>query len=197
MAATAGVWIALSLIFLIAIVVMIASGIRIIQPHQRGLVVVLGSFKGILDPGFHLVVPMITLVTPVDMRLQNLQITKQDAVTKDGAIIGLDVVVFHKVVDPYKAHFEVQNPGLSVGSLVYRVLGTVPSSYNFKDILSDRELFREELKVKMNEGADSLGIWIDDIELRNIYVIRPHDTGAWEQNVPATTAPTKGIESLA
>jgi regulator of protease activity HflC (stomatin/prohibitin superfamily) len=182
---------------LLAIITIIACGIRIIKPYQRGLVVVLGSYKGIIDPGFHLVVPMITLVTPVDMRLQNLQISKQDAMTKDGSVIGIDAVVFHRVVDPYKAHFEVQDLKLSIGSLVYRVLGTVPGSYNFKDILSERELFREELKVKMNEGADSLGIWIEDIELRNIYVIGPHETGALVHNVPTTVAPVMGRESVA
>jgi regulator of protease activity HflC (stomatin/prohibitin superfamily) len=195
-AATAGVWISLSILLLLAVITVIATGIRIIKPNQKGLVVVLGSFKGIIDPGFHLVVPMITIVIPVDMRLQNLQITKQDLFTKDGSIIGIDLIVFHKISDPYKAHFEVQNQGLSINSLVYRVLGSVPGNYNFNDILSERELFREELKVQLNEAAATLGIWIEDIELRNIYVIRPHDTGVIEQNIPMRTTPVTGRESV-
>lgn len=196
MAATAGVWISLSILLLIAVITIIACGIRIIQPHQKGLVVVLGSYKGIIDPGFHLVVPMITRVIPVEMRLQNLPITNQNGITKDGSIISIDLVVLFKIADPYKAHLEVQNYHQSIYSLVNRELGSIPGKYSLNEILTERELFREELTVRLNDAADTLGICVDHIELRNIQVIKPPETGDFEQQVPIRVAPVTGRESI-
>ena len=47
-----GIWIGLAFLLIIMIVILFASGIRIVRPYQKGLVEVLGSFKGMLKPGF-------------------------------------------------------------------------------------------------------------------------------------------------
>ncbi len=45
MANVRGVWIGLTFLILISIVIVIASGIRIIRPYQKGLVEALGPMK--------------------------------------------------------------------------------------------------------------------------------------------------------
>ena len=66
----------LSIIIGCAIVILIGSCIRIIRPYQKGVVERLGAYIGIMDPGFHMVFPVITRVTFMDMRLQSLDISK-------------------------------------------------------------------------------------------------------------------------
>ena len=49
-------------VVLIAIIVLVfvyfAMGIKIVQQHERGLVVRVGRFRMLLDPGFQLIIPM-------------------------------------------------------------------------------------------------------------------------------------------
>ena len=45
-------------LFVIAVIIFIlVSGVRIIQPYQQGLWILLGQYRGRLNPGFNWVVP--------------------------------------------------------------------------------------------------------------------------------------------
>ena len=100
---------AISALFVIALVIVFVSGIRIIRPYQKGLLEVLGSFKHMMNPGFKWVVPMISTVTVMDLRLQTLDVARQEVITKDNAPTNVDAVIYIKVVDAYKAFYEVVN----------------------------------------------------------------------------------------
>ena len=55
---------------IVAIVVIVAS-IRIIDQYERGVVLTLGKYTGVRDPGLRLVVPFIQRMMKVDIRYRN------------------------------------------------------------------------------------------------------------------------------
>jgi regulator of protease activity HflC (stomatin/prohibitin superfamily) len=165
---TEGVWIGLAIILLIAIVVVIASGIRIVRPYQKGLVEVLGAFKGMLNPGFHLVIPMITRVTYMDLRLQTMDVARQEVITKDNSPTNVDAVIYIKVVDPYKAYYEVQNYRQATVFLAQTTLRSAIGEMELDEILSNREVINTKLRDILDIATDAWGVKVDAVEIREV-----------------------------
>lgn len=165
---TEGVWIGLAVILLIAIVIVIASGIRIIRPYQKGLVEVLGSFKGMLDPGFHLVMPMITRVTVMDLRLQTMDVARQEVITKDNSPTNVDAVIYIKVVDPYKAYYEVQNYRQATIFLAQTTLRSAIGEMELDEVLYNREMINLKLRDILDTATDAWGVKVDAVEIREV-----------------------------
>ncbi|KPJ64569.1 membrane protease subunit, stomatin/prohibitin [candidate division WOR-1 bacterium DG_54_3] len=178
---TEGVWIGLSIILLIAIVIIIASGIRIVRPYQKGLVEVLGSFKGLLDPGFHLVIPMITRVTFMDLRLQTLDVARQEVITKDNSPTNVDAVIYIKVVDPYKAYYEVQNYRQATVFLAQTTLRSVIGEMELDEILYNREVINAKLRDILDTATDAWGVKVDAVEIREVDPVGPVKAAMEEQ----------------
>jgi regulator of protease activity HflC (stomatin/prohibitin superfamily) len=176
-----GVWIALSVILLIAIVIVIASGIRIVRPYQKGLVEVLGSFKGMLDPGFHLVIPMITRVTFMDLRLQTMDVARQEVITKDNSPTNVDAVIYIKVVDPYKAYYEVQNYRQATIFLAQTTLRSAIGEMELDEILYNREMINAKLRDILDTATDAWGVKVDAVEIREVDPVGPVKAAMEEQ----------------
>jgi regulator of protease activity HflC (stomatin/prohibitin superfamily) len=181
MADMTGVWIGLSLILLVAIVVVIATGIRIVRPYQKGLVEILGSFKGMLDPGFHLVVPMITRVTLMDLRLQTMDVARQEVITKDNSPTNVDAVIYIKVVDPYKAFYEVQNYRQATVFLAQTTLRSVIGEMELDEILYNREAINAKLRDILDTATDAWGVKVDAVEIREVDPVGPVKAAMEEQ----------------
>jgi regulator of protease activity HflC (stomatin/prohibitin superfamily) len=178
---TEGVWIGLSIILLIAIVIIIASGIRIVRPYQKGLVEVLGSFKGLLDPGFHLVIPMITRVTFMDLRLQTMDVARQEVITKDNSPTNVDAVIYIKVVDPYKAYYEVQNYRQATIFLAQTTLRSVIGEMELDEVLYNREVINAKLRDILDTATDAWGVKVDAVEIREVDPVGPVKAAMEEQ----------------
>ncbi len=176
-----GVWIGLAVILLIAIVIVIASGIRIIRPYQKGLVEVLGSYKGLLDPGFHLVKPMITRVTVMDLRLQTMDVARQEVITKDNSPTNVDAVIYIKVVDPYKAYYEVQNYRQATVFLAQTTLRSAIGEMELDEVLYNREMINLKLRDILDTATDAWGVKVDAVEIREVDPVGPVKAAMEEQ----------------
>src|SRR5579859_1109004 len=100
---------ALLVIVLAVILLLIATrGIWTIQPYQQGIVTLLGSYKRMINPGFHWINP-IARVLKIDLRTQVLEIPRQEVITKDNSPTNVDAIIYIKVVDAPKAIFQVQD----------------------------------------------------------------------------------------
>lgn len=53
------------LIILAAIVIFVLSGIKVVNQYQRGVVLTLGKFSGVREPGLRIVLPVIQTMTLV------------------------------------------------------------------------------------------------------------------------------------
>jgi regulator of protease activity HflC (stomatin/prohibitin superfamily) len=176
-----GVWIGLSILLLIAIVIIIASGIRIVRPYQKGLVEILGSFKGMLNPGFHWVIPMITRVTLMDLRLQTMDVARQEVITKDNSPTNVDAVIYIKIMDPYKAYYEVQNYRQATVFLAQTTLRSAIGEMELDEVLYNREMINAKLRDILDSATDAWGVKVDAVEIREVDPVGPVKAAMEEQ----------------
>lgn len=74
------------LIILAAIVIFVLSGIKVVNQYQRGVVLTLGKFSGVREPGLRIVLPVIQTMTLVDIRSTPIDVPKQEVITRDGFV---------------------------------------------------------------------------------------------------------------
>src|ERR1700744_3889277 len=98
------------IIVVIFIVLLIFSAIKVLNEYERGVMLSLGRFTGIKGPGIIIVWPFVEQMRKVDLRVNVLNVPKQDVITRDNVSVKVTAVVYFRVVDPGKAVLQVTDP---------------------------------------------------------------------------------------
>jgi regulator of protease activity HflC (stomatin/prohibitin superfamily) len=94
---------------LFVIVLLLASGITIVQPNKAKVVIFFGRYLGsIRDSGLFLTVPL-TIRQTVSLRVRNFNSKKLKVNDVEGNPIEIAAVIVFKVIDSAKAIFDVDN----------------------------------------------------------------------------------------
>ena len=86
-------------VILIILAMFILSGIKVVNQYQRGVVLTLGKFTGVREPGLRVVVPIFQTMMLVDVRSTPIDVPKQEVITKDNVTVGVDAVVYFRVIN--------------------------------------------------------------------------------------------------
>src|SRR5262249_33277751 len=103
--------ITLLIIALIVFFFLLLSSIRVVQQYERGVIFVLGRLIGAKGPGLFLVVPFISRMVKVDLRIVTHTVPPQEVITRDNVTVKVTAVLYFYVVNPSLAVTNVQNFG--------------------------------------------------------------------------------------
>jgi regulator of protease activity HflC (stomatin/prohibitin superfamily) len=176
-----GTAVCLGIIVVAAIIFILISGVRIIQPWQQGLEIRLGQYRGRLDPGFRWVMPLITSVIKMDLRTQVLDIPRQEVITKDNSPTNVDAIVYIKVIDPEKAYFEITNYHVATIALAQTTLRSVIGDMELDEILYNRDLINGRLRDILDRATDAWGVKVEAVEIREVDPVGPVKAAMEEQ----------------
>jgi membrane protease subunit HflK len=119
-----------SLIAVLAVVAWVLSGIYIIDPAERGVVLRLGKFNSITGPGPHWYLRGIETVDKVDVDRLRTVSHRAKMLTKDENIIQVELAVQYQVRDAREYLFEVRDPDYTLQeateSALREVIGAIP-----------------------------------------------------------------------
>lgn len=156
-------------IFLLIVVGMfILSGIKVINQYERGVVLTLGRFTGIRGPGLRVVVPIFQRMIRVDVRSTPIDVPKQEVITKDNVTVGVDAVVYFKVIDAPKAVLETTNYIYATSQFAQAALRDVTGNVDLDDLLSKREEISLQIKEIVDRQTDQWGIDVENVKVQNI-----------------------------
>jgi regulator of protease activity HflC (stomatin/prohibitin superfamily) len=151
------------------VVVLLASAIKVIRQQQVGLVERLGKFHNALEPGPHLVVPLIDKVRyNLDMRENVVSFPPQGVITEDNLMVGIDSVIYYQIVDPVRAAYEAQNYESAIEQLTMTTLRNIIGGLDLEQTLTSREDINNKLRVVLDEATGKWGIKVNRVELRSI-----------------------------
>ncbi len=155
--------------FIIIIVVLfILSGIKIINQYERGVVLTLGRFTGIRNPGLRVVIPIFQRIIRVDIRSTPIDVPKQEVITKDNVTVGVDAVVYFRVIDAPKAVLETTNYIYATSQFAQAALRDVTGNVDLDDLLSKREEISQQIKEIVDRQTDQWGIDVENVKVQNI-----------------------------
>src|SRR5665647_3256887 len=106
-----------AIIIVLAIAIYLLSGLRVIYQYERGVKFTLGSFKKVYPPGLRYAFPVFQSIRKVDLRVNTLDIPRQEVITKDNVSCQINAVIFYKVVEADKAVIEISNYDYAINQL--------------------------------------------------------------------------------
>jgi regulator of protease activity HflC (stomatin/prohibitin superfamily) len=160
--------IGLLILAIVAVIVIVTSGVKIVQPYQQAVYMRLGSYVRILDQGMNFVTPLINTVVKIDLRTHVLDVPRQEVITKDNSPVNVDAVIYIKVIDPKKAFFQVTDYRAATIYLAQTTLRSVIGDMELDEILSNREKINLHLRDKLDEATDKWGVKVEAVEIREV-----------------------------
>src|SRR5207248_5001866 len=98
------------LIVAILIVITILSSLRICSEWERKVVLRLGRFGGVRGPGIFFLLPYLeTTPFTIDMRVVTTPFMAEQTLTKDGASVTVDAIMYWRIVDAGRGAIQVVN----------------------------------------------------------------------------------------
>lgn len=153
---------------LIVMGAMLAACVKIVNQYERGVVLTLGRFTGIREPGLRLIIPFIQTMTRVDIRSTPIDVPKQEIITKDNVTVGVDAVVYLRVINSAKATLETTNYIYATSQFAQAALRDVTGNADLDELLSKREEISQQIKVIVDAETDKWGIDVENVKIQNI-----------------------------
>jgi regulator of protease activity HflC (stomatin/prohibitin superfamily) len=145
------------------------STMKVLAEYERGVVFRLGRlFERPKGPGLIFVFWPIDRMMRVSLRTVALDVPPQDVITRDNVTIGVNAVVYFRVLDANKAVVEVENYLYATSQLAQTTLRSVLGEYELDDILGNREQLNDRLQTILDQHTDPWGIKVSLVEVKTI-----------------------------
>ena len=155
-------------IILVSIGLYVLGGIKIVNQYQRGVVLTLGRFTGVREPGLRVVIPGLQTMMLVDIRSTPIDVPKQEVITKDNVTVGVDAVVYFRVINAPKAVLETTNYIYATSQFAQAALRDVTGNVDMDDLLAKREEISQQIKEIVDAETDKWGIDVENVKIQNI-----------------------------
>lgn len=156
------------LVILVIVGIFIFSGIKVINQYERGVMLTLGRFTGIKDPGLRVIVPIFQRIIKVDVRTNTIDIPKQEVITKDNVTVNVDAVVYFRVIDPAKAILETTNYIYASSQFAQAALRDVTGNVELDSLLGKRDEVSGQIKQIVDAQSEKWGIDVEVVKIQNI-----------------------------
>jgi regulator of protease activity HflC (stomatin/prohibitin superfamily) len=156
--------------FVLAFVAMfvLLTGVKIIQPWEQGLWIVLGRYQRKLNPGFNFVYPLVSNVIPIDLRTEVLDVPRQEVITKDNSPTNVDAVIYIKVVEPEFCYFQVTNYRRATLALAQTTLRSIIGDMELDEVLYNRDIINTKLRDILDDATEAWGVKVEAVEIREV-----------------------------
>jgi len=154
--------------FVVILVILIASGIKIMKEYQRAVIFRLGRMVAARGPGIIYVIPLIEKMIRVDLRTVTMDIPPQDVITRDNVSVKVSAVLYFRVLDPNRAIREVENYLFATSQLAQVTLRSVCGQGELDELLAERDKINARIQTILDAQTDPWGIKVVLVELKHI-----------------------------
>jgi len=143
----------------------------VVHPYQRCVKIRLGTFKKVLEPGFHWILPFnIDEVPGLNVMLKTHRIPGLATTTKDGKQVGFDAVVSYRISDVQKALLEIDDVHDAIIDACAGVVGTALADNTWDELIHGTAV--DGLTKSCRARGWRYGVEILSVQLTGLALVR-------------------------
>ena len=147
----------------------VASGLRIAQEYQRGVLFRLGRSRGLRGPGLFWIIPLgIERAVIVDIRTRTVSAEQQETITRDSVTINVNAVLWYRIVDAAKSVIAVSEAGGAVYQLALTGLRNIIGQHDLDEVLQERDKINNLLRQSIAPLTAQWGIEVERFEMKDV-----------------------------
>ena len=147
-----------------------ASGIVIVKQYERMVVLKLGRFDKVAQPGFRFLVPIVYQGIKIDTREQVDRVPTQKYITRDNVVVDMDFVLYYRVLEDQaeKAVLQVADHSAAVRNLAVAELRSIIGNITLAEALAERERIQNQLQAALDENTGRWGVKVQGVAVNEI-----------------------------
>jgi regulator of protease activity HflC (stomatin/prohibitin superfamily) len=155
-------------VVLIVAIMVLLSGLKVLNEYERAVVFRLGRLMQYRGPGIVFIIPILERQVRIDLRTITLDIPPQDVITRDNVTVKVSAVLYFRVVDPSRAVTEVRDYLFATLQLAQTTLRSVGGQTELDELLAQRDKLNARIQEIIDLQTEPWGIKVMLVELKNI-----------------------------
>lgn len=142
------------------------SLVTIIEQGHEGWRLSFGRNPIRLEPGLNIKIPGYHTVLDVDMRESSISIPNLPGYTSDNVPVTCSGSLFYRIVDGYKACFEVSDVQANIKNTGMSAVRSVLGSFSYDQVISDRNELNRKLNTVIGNSIVNWGVECSRFEIQ-------------------------------
>jgi regulator of protease activity HflC (stomatin/prohibitin superfamily) len=158
---------AVVVVFLVLIVI---ARTAIVVPQQSAYIVeYLGKYRKTMQAGFHILVPFVEKVAyKHSLKERAFDIAEQVCITRDNVQVGVDGVLYLKVLDPQRASYGISDFNFAITQLSQTTLRSEIGKIDLDRTFEERATINQQVVQELDKASDPWGVKVLRYEIKNI-----------------------------
>jgi regulator of protease activity HflC (stomatin/prohibitin superfamily) len=159
-----------ALLILTFLVLVIIAKTAVVVPQQSAYVVErLGRFHGILNAGFHVLLPFVDVIRyRHSLKETAIDIPAQVCITRDNVQVGVDGVLYLKVLNPERASYGISDYLFAIVQLAQTTLRSEVGKIDLDRTFEERTNINTQVVSELDKASEAWGVKVLRYEIKNI-----------------------------
>jgi regulator of protease activity HflC (stomatin/prohibitin superfamily) len=165
----------ISLVILAVLVLIVIARTAVVVPQQSAYVVErLGRYHATLGAGFHVLLPFVDVIRyRHSLKETAIDIPAQVCITRDNVQVGVDGILYLKVLNAERASYGISDFGFAISQLAQTTLRSEVGKIDLDRTFEERTNINTQVVTELDKASESWGIKVLRYEIKNI--TPPHD----------------------
>jgi len=157
-------------LFLALLVIIVLAKTAVVVPQQNAyLVERLGKYSGTLNAGFHILIPFMDVVRyRLSLKEDAIDIPEQICITKDNVQVGVDGVLYLKILNPERASYGIANYTFAIIQLAQTTLRSEVGKIDLDRTFEERTNINTAVVSELDKATEAWGVKVMRYEIKNI-----------------------------
>ena len=157
-------------IIVVVLVVMVIAKTAIVVPQQSAYIVeYLGKFRKTIKAGFHILIPFVERIAyKHSLKERAIDIQEQICITRDNVQVGVDGVLYLKVLDAQRASYGIGDYIFAIGQLAQTTLRSEIGKIDLDRTFEERGTINTSVVMELDKASDPWGVKVLRYEIKNI-----------------------------
>ena len=157
-------------VVLALVLLIVLSRTAVVVPQQSAYIVErLGRYNGVLNAGFHVLVPFMDSIRyRHSLKEDAMDIPEQICITRDNVQVGVDGVLYLKVLNPERASYGISDYRFAITQLAQTTLRSEVGKIELDRTFEERSHINIEVVTELDKASEPWGVKVLRYEIKNI-----------------------------